>query len=90
MKYALLILISLLGNECFAQQMVAYQPVVLYPVIVYQPVVVQQTTYVPVVEQRVNYVPVQQVVLVQPQGYWIHDRGWLLCKERWRYVPYNY
>lgn len=91
MKYALLIFISLVGHSLFAQEVI-YQPVPIayhYPVIVYQPIMMQQVRMVPVVENKVTYVPVQTVP-VQPQGYWVHDRGWLLCKERWRYVPYNY
>lgn len=90
MKYALLIFFALVGNSSFAQQVVVYPaPVVSYPVVVVQPVVEQQTRWIPVVEQRVNYVPVQ-IVPIQPQGYWVYDRGWLLCKERWRYVPSHY
>jgi hypothetical protein len=90
MKYVLLIFFALVGNSSFAQQVTVYpQPVVNYPVVILQPVVEQQTRWIPVVEQRVQYVPMQ-IVPLQPQGYWIRDCGWLLCKERWRYVPYNY
>lgn len=85
MKYVILIFLALVGNSSFAQQVVVYPaPVVSYPVVVVQPVVEQRVVWVPVVEQKVHYVP------VQPQGYWVYDRGWLLCKERWRYVPSHY
>ena len=93
MKYALLIFLAIIGNEAFTQEVVYQQsPVVViyqYPVVVYQPVVEQNVRWIPIVENRVAYVPVRTVP-VQPQEYWIHDRGLLLCKERWRYVPYNY
>lgn len=32
----------------------------------------------------------QPVIYYMPSGYWIQDRGWMFCRERWRYVPYNY